>query len=238
MKPFTLGVIAIACSLSILACSDTRKTEPISVAIPAVPTTLTNLADKKMEEAATEKKKAIEEGDKLAQLKAEKKQLQAELDKNRADGLAIQQSLAQKDKDIITERVDRAQEKAYWIAGVCGVLGMVAVAASFFITVPLIARIARGAGGVFWAIAILALVFASLVPYLVPIVWTLGALGAVTIVWLWRRDHTGLSQLVSAVEPMKNQIVGGAEHLRDSLTPAVQRNVNSLRVAKGLKPPR
>jgi hypothetical protein len=192
-------------------------------------------AKNKVKDALDEREKAVEKGDELGRLKAEKKALAAQLDKVNAEHDELTAAIKRKDKEIGDERINVARDRAYIVAGICLFLGAVAAAVSFFLSVPFLARMARTAAGVLGAMAILCMAFAWIVPYIWPIVGGLAVLMAVAGIVGWRGDHIGLGQVVKAVEPIKNEVEGMGEKLRDSLSPQVQTRVNRLRSVFGLK---
>lgn len=197
--------------------------------------TPTETAKDKVKDALNEREKAVQNNDELGKLKAEKKALAAQYERLNLEREELKMALGAKDKEIDQERLNIAREKSFTIAAICGFLGIVAIAASFFIQVPLLTRLARFAAGVMFSIATLCLVFAWLVPYIWPIVGVLSAVMVVAGVVAWRNDHQGLSQVVKAVEPIKKDVDGMADRLRDSLSKGTQARVNQLRRAFGLK---
>ena len=230
---FIFGFICVACG--------TKLRVPDKFVPPAVEDTKLpiktpiDIAKDKVKGALDERDKAVQNNDDLGRLKAEKKALAAQLEKVNAERDELTASIKRKGEEIDEERISVAQDRAYIIAGICGFLGVVALAVSFFLTIPLFARLARTAAGILGALAVLCMAFAWLVPYIWPIVGGLAILMAIAGVLGWRGDHQGLGQVVKAVEPIKNEVEGMGDKLRDSLSPRVQKTVNRLRGVFGLR---
>jgi len=194
------------------------------------------IAKEKTAKAIEDLKGLSANGSELDKLKTEKKILQGQLEQNRAEEVTLRAALKAKDNEIGEERVNVARDRSYLFAGICGFLGAVALAVSFFLSVPLLAKLARFAAAACGALAVLFLMFAWLVPYLVPIVIGLAIIMAIGGIVGWRGDHKGLGQVIKAVEPIKNDVPMMAGRLRDALSPQVQKSVNRLRDAFGLRP--
>lgn len=216
--------------LALCGCQKGCHAIPVTPPKPVPPT-----EEESVERAAQERATAEKTGDRLEILEAEKRELRAQFAKAQKDMKVLGESLTAKEVEIKQEHMDRTQDRAYLISGIAGFTGLICIAASLFITTPLLAKIARWAALTFGAIGVLALVFAWLVPYLLPIVSGLAVVVGIAVVWQWKGDHKGFTQVIKAVEPLKNSIEGANEKLRGALTQDVQNRVNAIRTAAGLK---
>lgn len=224
-------VLFLTTFMVLCGCAKGCTSLPVKAKTPAEPPTV----EESVERAVQDRTEAEKEGDRLAILEAEKRELRARLAKASKDVHDLDESLAAKDKEIKNERLDRTQNRAYLVAGVSGFIGVICLAASFFITIPFLAKVARGASGVCMVLGFLALAFAWLVPYLFPITIGVGILVAAVVLWQWKADHKSLDQVVRAVEPLKLRLQGASEELRGALGKDVQKRVNAIRIVAGLK---
>lgn len=222
--------IAVLFVILLASCGASKRLPFEDVKLPDV----TNV-DAKIKTAVVAKDAALKSGDKLKTLEAERNELRARLDKAKEEQAQYENQLKRNDRAISQERLDIAQSRAYWIAGVSTFLGGIAIAASLFVAVPLIRRIIRWAAFVFGAMALLALLFAWLVPYIVPIVCAMAVLAVIGAIVQWRTDHRGLNQLVEAVEPIKRRVEGAGDDLRDALSTDVKARVKGIRDRLGLR---
>ena len=213
--------------LLLVACDRAEPVKPAPVDVVTV--------DDKIQAAVDSKSAAVKSGNRLKVLEAERDELRARFDKAKAEEEQYKGQLDTNNKNIRQEHMDIAQARAYWVAGISGFLGAVALAASFFVSVPLLRNVIRWAALTFGALAVIALIFAWLVPYIVPIVSVMGVLAAAGAIWQWRTDHRGLNQLVEAVEPIKRQVEGANEDLRKALSSDVRERVSGIRTRLGLK---
>lgn len=226
MRDIVLFILLLLMML-LVACD---RAEPVK---PDPINTIT--VDDKIQVAVDAKASAVKAGNRLKVLEAERDELRARFDKAKSEEEQYKSQLDTNDKSIRQEHLDIAQAKAYWVAGVAGFLGAVALAASFFVSVPLLRNVIRWAALTFGALAVIALIFAWLVPYIVPIVSVMGVLAAAGAIWQWRTDHRGLTQLVEAVEPIKRKVEGAGDDLREALSSDVRERVNGIRTRLGLK---
>ena len=229
--------LVIICSLG--GCDKRENTPSDTKPVPTIATnaevptqTLTpdeqKVQDLKKQLEAAEKKADDAKKDIVAKLTAEKEILvlqkklaetYSKIWEENAKNYSLQ--ITSKDKEIKDAKLDAWKEKLWWMAGICGLLAIVAggIAWGF----PLVRSFAIKAGLVLGAISVTMLIVAQC---LATVAWLLGfvpyILGFAIVVALvfgglalrhWWKDHNGLKQTVEGIEPIKEKLEGFKDHM-------------------------
>lgn len=192
-------------------------------------------------------------GDKIEILTAEKESLLVKM--NLAQAYANQWKLnaesyeaqkKDKDRELNQARLDAWKMKLWILSGICGLLSIVAFAMCF--GWPLLAPIAKKAGAILGAVALLMLLVAEslgtvawllgLVPYILGLGALIAAGFGVYALVQWFEDHNSLNQVVTAVDKVKKQVTGFGEHMEHELDSHVIKHVDKAREKLGIKKPK
>ncbi len=211
----------------LFGCADKAQQAPIVEPVAVV--TATDWA-KKLSDANAARTKAVIEGDRLAQLAAEKDELRVRVAKGQQELRDYTAALEQKDKEIAEERTAQQSAKLYWFSGIMGFVSLLAIGVSIvFITNEIVAKYARWLAIAATALAAVAIVFAQLLPYLYPIGVGVLLIGAIVVLVAWKRDNKGLHQLVDAVESVKDKIPGFKDAFNRKIDSDVDTHIDAVR---------
>jgi hypothetical protein len=131
-------------------------------------------------------------------------QLEKELAEAKKKSVEADQKVQAVERALADARLVSRQKKLWWACGICviGILGCIAGA----IFLPGAARYFISGAFSFAGVALVAYLIASVLPYLPYIMAALAVLAIGTLIWLWRKDHSGLRKVVEAVESVKGEI--------------------------------
>lgn len=183
---------------------------------------------KKLEDSDKKAAEAASRGETIAKLSAEKDSLGLRVQlaeayakewKQNAETYADQK--VEKEKELKEAKLDAWKEKLWWLAGICGLLSIVAAGIAWGF--PLLRPIAVKASVILGAIAGIMLIVAQalstiawmlgLVPYIIGLaVVVLIIYGAIAFRF-WFKDHNALKQTIEGIEPIKEKIEGFGDHM-------------------------
>jgi hypothetical protein len=203
------------------------------------------LAEKKAAEAAVK-------GDIVARLTAEKEALmlrtriaESYAKQWEANAKAYTAQVESKDIELKNAKLDAWKEKLWWMAGICGFLGIVAGGVAFGF--PLLRPLATKAALILASISIIMLIVAQCITTiawilgLVPYILGFGLLVALIIGIIalrhWWLDHNGLKQTIEGIEPLKEEIDGFGDHMLKYVDDPMVNHVKNIRGKLGLKKP-
>ena len=177
--------------------------------------------------------KAKAHSDQLAENLAERDVLRAEAAQARASA-AEQKEIANDlnnqakclNATINREREEAVQLKLYWLTGILGGLTLVGIGIGVWI--PLLRTMAWRFAMASGAVALTALLFAWIIPYLL---WLVGALALSALavgIYFWRLDHHTSRQLINAMEAAKADWPDYADHMAKHLDSYVENHVLAL----------
>ncbi len=186
--------------------------------------------EKKIEQAEIAQKKAIDDGDKIAQLKAERDELVLKKQQAETDAMNLAVDIKYKDKEISHERTANQQEKLYWFSGILGLLSLVGAGiAIWFFTNRVIRKYAMWFGIACSCVASLALLFAWLLPYLIYVGAVIVLVAVIAVTISWKRDNKALHQVVGAVAKIKESVPNFRSHFREEIDSGVDRHIDAVR---------
>jgi hypothetical protein len=237
-KKIILGVMLFA----LCACPDdnVRKedkptdTKPVATNVPEPEKTVSpgeqniETLKKKLEESEKKAAAAVEKGDTIAKLTAEKESLGLKVQlaeayakewKQNAEAYGSQRD--EKEKELKEAKLDAWKTKLWWMAGICGLLAIVAGGIAFGF--PLLRPVAWKASAILGAIAGIMLFVAQalgtiawllgLVPYIIGIAVLAAIVYGAVALRIWSKDHNSLKQTIEGIEPIKNNIKGFGDHM-------------------------
>lgn len=177
---------------------------------------------------------AVAAGDRVKELEAERDLYRAQA--ARATAIADEQALlatsfeAKADgleKGIYQAKLDEAESKLYWFAGIMGFATIVSIA--ICIAFPLTRAYAIYFPIVFASLAGVSIAAAQLLPYLRIIGIGIGVVGVAGILIAWARRDRGLKQLTQAIEPLKDKIDDYKTHFRQYIDSDVDKLLDKIR---------
>jgi uncharacterized membrane-anchored protein YhcB (DUF1043 family) len=206
--------------------------------------------EKQLEDAQKKIKDATERGDLVARLSAEKEELiikekiaEANAKQWKANAEAYKSQAADKDVEIKNAKIDAWKERLWIMAAICGFLGI--VAGGIAIGFPLLRSVAWKASAVLGSIAAIMLFVAQslstvawllgLVPYLIGLAVIVGLIYGAVALRYWFKDHRGLEQVVTGVEPLKDQIEDFSSHMMKYVDTPMENHIKCMRTKLGLK---
>lgn len=209
-----------------------------------------DILKKKLEEAEKKANEAVERGDIIAKLSAEKEALvlktqlaESYVKQWKANAESYKDQTIAKEEELKVAKLDAWKEKLWWMSGICGFLAIVAggVAWGF----PLLRPVAVKASLILAAIAGIMLFVAQslttiswllgLVPYII------GVAGLIALVYIffairhWWMDHSGLKQTIQGIEPLKEDIEGFSDHMLKYVDDTMVNHVKNIRGKLGLR---
>jgi len=231
-----------------------RKTDPstgqVATNVPVPEKTMSpseqNIAvlQKKLDEAEKKASEASAKGDIIVRLSSEKDSLGIRVQlaeayakqwKQNAETYSAQE--ASKEQELKEAKLDAWKTKLWWMAGICGLLAIVAFGISW--GMPLLSPIASKAAIILGVIAGIMLFVAqslSTIAWLldlVPYVLALGGVAAIVYVVValrhWFKDHHGLAQTIKGIEPIKDKIENFGTHMNQYVDSAMVDQVSSYR---------
>lgn len=242
LRIFLVILFAFAITSCNNSCSQDRETskpEENTTTIPIVPPKVITPTEQKIDDINVKIEannaiiaKAMMDKDLISQLSAEKDNLQLKIKLNTQyiqqledNNKAYSSQVKDKDEEIKTAKLDAWKTKLWWMAGIMGLLSIVAggVAIGF----PLLRPIAVKAAAIGAGISVLLLITAeslatvawllSLVPYILIGAAIIGAICVFIFARHWWLDHHGFNQVVSAIDPVKNQVKDFSTHMNNEL---------------------
>jgi hypothetical protein len=231
-------------------------TAPIATNVPTPVNTLSpteqniEALKKKLDEADKRAAEAAAKGETITKLSAEKDSLGLRVQlaeayakewKQNAESYAEQKT--EKEKELKDAKIDAWKEKLWWMAGICGLLAI--VAGGICIAFPLLRPVAKYASGGMAAIAVLMLIVAQslatvawllgFVPYIIGLAILAGLVYLVVALRHWYKDHHGLQQTVTGIEPLKESIEGFSDHMLKYVDGPLVDHVKGIRTKLGLR---
>lgn len=197
-------------------------------------------------------KEATDKGDIIAKLSAEKEELiikekisTANAKQWEANALAYKGQAADKDVEIKDAKIEIWKERLWIMAGICGLLAI--VAGGIAIGFPLLRSVAWKAGAILAGIATLMLIVAQMlttvawllgfVPYILGLAVAVGLFFGAVALRHWFKDHRGLEQVITGVEPLKDQIEDFGKHMSQYVDTPMENHIKAMRTKLGLKKP-
>jgi hypothetical protein len=206
--------------------------------------------EKQLEAANKKADEATARGDLIAKLTAEKDALvireQISISNAKqweANAVAYHSQASDKDVEIKNAKIEAWKERLWIMSAICGLLAI--IAGGIAIGFPLLRPVAWKAGAVLGAIASLMLIVAQclatvswllgLVPYILGIGAAVGLFYGAVALRHWFKDHTSLKQVVTAVEPIKNQVKDFGSHMMKYVDTPMETHITEMRTKLGLK---
>jgi len=156
---------------------------------------------------------------------------------------AYSSEIKAKDKEISTSRIDSWKVKLWWMAGICGLLGIAAFAIT--IAYPLLAPFASKAWKILGVASAVMLVVAEclstvawligFVPYIIGLAAAIGVVYGIAALRHWWLDHRTSNQLIQTLEKLKVNIPNFSDHMDNNLDEPVINHIGKKRVALNLK---
>ena len=260
LRPLIIIVLAFTISSCNYSCSENRD-KPVenTTTVPIVPPKVITPTEQKIDDINAKIEannkiiaKAMMDKDLISQLSAEKDNLQLKIKLNAQyiqqledNNKSYSSQITDKNEEIKTAKLDAWKTKLWWMAGIIGLLSIVAggVAIGFPLLRPFAVKGAAICGG----ISILLLLAAeclstvawllSLVPYILIGAAIIGLIYVFLLARHWWLDHHGFKQLVSALQPVKQQVKDFSGHMDRELDSFVVKKVKETKNKLGLKKP-
>ena len=201
---------------------------------------------KKLDDAEKKAAEATAKNDIIARLSAEKEALM--LRTQIAEQYAKQwednaKSYKAQSEELKNAKIEAWKEKLWWMAGICGILAIVAGGVAFGF--PLLRPIATKAAAILGGISIIMLIVAQclatvawllgLIPYLLVLSAIVAAIFGAVALRHWFKDHNGLQQVVTGIEPLKDQIDDFGKHMSQYVDTPMETHIKAMRTKLGLK---
>ncbi len=184
--------ILILCLVFCAGCPETTDDKkPETPPITPGGNTPVQTTNTRIHDAEIAKAKAVEEGDKVAILQAEKALAMLYMAEAEDEADAYKKQVARLTKEIRQEREDVLAVRCYWFAGIMGLLTFVGIGLAIWL--PLFRQRAATFAAACASLAALAIFAAWLIPYLIWIGAGIAILGGVAAVW-WSRNHHHLTR--------------------------------------------
>lgn len=240
LKKIILSVMLLALCGCPGGCPDTirkegdKPTSPVATNVPTPEKTISPSEQNietlkiKLEESDKKAAEAAAKGETIAKLSAEKDSLglrvqlaEAYAKEWKENAQIYSEQRDSKEQELKEAKLDAWKTKLWWMAGICGLLAMVAGGVAFGF--PLLRSVAVKAAIILGAISGIMLFVAQalgtiawllgLVPYIIAI-GGLAALVYGTVAFRhWYKDHNGLKQTIEGIEPIKDKIEGFGDHM-------------------------
>lgn len=249
--------------LCCIGCPDDRKekedNKPVAAIANNVPIPVNNISPteqnieslkKKLEESDKKVAEAVAKGEVIARLSAEKDSLGLRVQlseayakewKQNAESYASQK--VDKERELKDAKLDAWKEKLWWAAGICGFLAIVGCAIA--IAFPLLRPIAKYASAILGTLSILMLIVAQslatvawllgFVPYIIGLAILVSIIYSVVALRHWYKDHHGLQQTVTGIEPLKESIEGFGDHMLKYVDSPLVDHIKDIRQKLGLR---